>query len=125
MNADSRKPEQERLAVGDVALKFGKTEGEIWTERLVAAGLTLLILFLHSALFFTVVSKWPRGPAACACVLQTWIAWQGVSKTVTGGLFRPRLYPENAGSARDVCDVVVTCLFLVNLAFFLFIALDR
>jgi hypothetical protein len=103
-----------------VALKFGKTTGEIWMERLAKAFLSGLVLFAHALVFVMFVAK--SGPSiglplsVALCIL----AWQGVCRVVTGGLFRFRLVVSNTGNACEMFDVVFTVIAILNTALFVY-----
>jgi hypothetical protein len=105
-----------------VALKFGKSEGEIWMERLTAGLIGGVMLLAHVVVFCLLVYKADRRLAAALAPFLCWFVWQSVSRTTTGGGYSFRFLTEDR-SAREVYDITFTSCSLLNLAFFWYFAL--
>lgn len=105
-----------------MALKFGKSEGEIWMERL-TAGLTAgVILLVHCVVFVLLTYKADRRVAAALSPVLCWFVWQSVSKVTTEGGFSVRFLTDDK-TAREVWDILFTACALINSAVFLYFAL--
>jgi hypothetical protein len=109
--------------IDPVALKFEKTPGEIWLERLKAGFYSFLLIVGHSLLFFTAVSRLARALAIVVSVGQCYLVWQGISKITTGERFAVR-FTASPGQLRELFDVTFSCVFLVNAALFLYVILN-
>lgn len=106
-----------------VALKFGKTEGEIWMERL-TAGLTAgVILLAHAVLFVFLTYKTDKRLAAALSPVLCWFVWQSVSKVTTDGGFSVRFLTDDK-TAREVWDILFTACAFINCALCLYFALN-
>ena len=106
-----------------MALKFEKTPGEIWMERLSAVFFSLVVIVGHVVAFFLIVSKTPRIAAAILSIGQCYVAWQGVSRVATGERFTIR-FTMSPGQLRELLDVAFSCVLLVNMALFLNVVLN-
>lgn len=105
-----------------MALKLGKSEGEIWMERLSAGLIGGVLLLAHVIVFALLVYKVNRQVAAALAPFLCWFVWQGVSQTTTGARFALRFLTEDR-TAREVYDITFTSFSLLNVAFFLYFAL--
>lgn len=105
-----------------VAVKFGKTEGEIWMERLTAGLIAGVILSAHFLVFIGLTYKADRRLAASLAPFLCWFVWQAVSRVATGAAFCPRFLTEDR-TAREVFDILFTTCMLVNCAVYLYFAL--
>lgn len=99
-----------------MALKFGKTPGEVWMERFTAFVASGALLVGHFVLFFS-ISRWgdKRVAGAVAPVLCL-LVWQFVSRIWTGKWAGYRFLTEDR-TAREVVDIALTCAVLLNIIF--------
>lgn len=105
-----------------MALKFGKTEGEIWMERLTAGLIAGVILLAHCTLFIFLTYRTDRRLAAALAPLLCWLVWQAVSKVCTSAGFSVRFLTDDK-TAREVWDILFTACLLVNTTLYLYFAL--
>ena len=105
-----------------MALKFGKSEGEIWMERLTAGLISGVILLAHAVGYLTLNHKASHNLAAALAPFWCWFVWQAVSRTATGAGFSLRWFTEDK-TAREIWDIIFTCCFVLNTAIFLYFAL--
>ena len=105
-----------------MALKFGKTEGEIWMERLTAGLIAGVVLLAHFVVFALLTYKVDKRLAASISPFLCWFVWQSVSKVTTGAGFSVRCLTEDK-TAREVWDIMFTTCLLVNCAIYLYFAL--
>lgn len=100
-----------------MALKFGKTEGEIWMERLTAGLISGVILVAHLVIFALLAKNVDHKLDAVLAPLLCWIAWQSISKAATGAAFSVRFLTDEK-TAREVYDISFTSLCFLNVCFF-------
>lgn len=105
-----------------MALKFGKSEGEVWMERLSAGLIAGVVLLAHAIVFALLVYKTDRRLAAALAPFLCWFVWQSISQTTTGARYAFRFLTEDR-TAREVFDIAFTSCSLLNCAFFLYFAL--
>src|SRR4051794_8074788 len=102
-----------------MALKFGKTPGEIWMERFTAALACGAILLGHATLFLLIARHAPRNVAGITALVETALAWQAVARAWMGSWFHLRLVLDDR-SAREVLEIGFTSAFLINCVFVLY-----
>ena len=105
-----------------VALKFGKSEGEIWMERLTAGLIAGVILLAHCVTFIFLTHKTEKRLAAALSPFLCWFVWQSVSRVTTSGAFSVRFLTDDR-TAREVWDILFTACAFVNCVLFLYFAL--
>lgn len=106
-----------------MALKFGKTAGEIWAERFKAAFLTFGLLILDIVAMRGVVRlKQPAIGVALVIVL-CYCVWQLISKVTTDDWFSIRVV-LSVKTSRELFDDLFTCFLLINLATFIYVVVQ-